>query len=63
MNKTIKSKIPPEVQTAIAAALGQYLKDDQLDFQVVSARPVQQNRINLWGLFGRQAIMNGYRRK
>lgn len=63
MNKPIKSKIPPEIQTAIAAALGQYLKDDNLGFHLVSMKPVQQNRINLWGLFGRQAIMNGYRRK
>jgi len=58
-----KTKISPEVQTAIAAALGQYLKDEKLGFHMVSVRPVQQNRINLWALFGRQEIMNGYRRK
>ena len=58
-----KAKIPPEIQTAIAAALGQYLKDEKLGFHVISARPVQQNRINLWGLAGRQEIMTGYRRK
>ena len=63
MNKTIKANIPPEIQTAIAAALGQYLKDDKLGFQVISTRPVPENRINLWALFGRQEIMNGYRRK
>jgi hypothetical protein len=58
-----KSIIPPEVQTAIAAALGQYLKDEKLGFHVVSAKPVRQNRINLWALTGRQEIMNGYRKK
>ncbi len=63
MTKDHKKKITPDIQIVIAAALGQYLKDDKLGFQVVSARPVQQNRINLWALVGRQEIMTGYRRK
>jgi len=58
-----KSQIPPEVQTAIAAALGQYLKDDKLGYHIVSMKPVQQNRISLWALTGRQEIMTGYRKK
>mgnify|MGYP001400306623 CR=1 FL=1 len=58
-----KPKIPPEIQTAIAAALGQYLKDDKLGYHIVSLKPVRQNRINLWALTGRQEIMNGYRKK
>jgi hypothetical protein len=58
-----KSKIPADVQIAIAAALGRYLKDDKLAFHVVSIKPVQHGNINLWALSGRSDIMTGYRKK
>ena len=52
-----KEKIPPDIQVAIAAALGRYLKDDKLSFHVVSIKPVHHSEINLWALVARQENM------
>jgi hypothetical protein len=58
-----KTKISAEVQIAIAAALGRYLKDDKMAFHVASVKPIQHGKINLWALSGRQDMMTGFRKK
>ncbi|MBI5804782.1 hypothetical protein HZA73_01905 [candidate division TA06 bacterium] len=57
-----KENIPAEIQVAIAAALGRYLKDDKLAFHVASIKPVHHSEINLWALAGRQENMGGPRK-
>ena len=57
-----KENIPAEIQVAIAAALGRYLKDDKLAFHVASIKQVHHSEINLWALAGRQENMGGPRK-
>ncbi len=52
-----KEKVSAEVQIAIAAALGRYLRDDKLAFHIVGIKAVQHSEMNLWALAGRQDNM------
>lgn len=52
-----KEKISAEIQVAIAAALGRYLKDDKLAFHIVGIKTVQHSEMNLWALAARQDNM------
>lgn len=55
--------ISPEVLAVIAAALGRYLREDQVAFSAAPPGEEKPANFSLWALAGRTDIMNGYRRR